>query len=115
VISTDELTTSSAEVHSDENLVDVIHKDHESTSDSGSDDEFVIPSRDKRQITRPIRYVDYVMFAEHHEPESYSDAMQSEESYCWNRVMDEEMDSLKVNNTWKLVDEPIDRSVIQNN
>jgi hypothetical protein len=96
VIFTDKLAYS-AEVHDDDCLVDVRgNADNASASNNGSGDEVVIPARDKRRIKRPVRHDDFVMFAEHHEPESYSDAMQSENSDEWNRVryvMNEETDS----------------------
>ena len=70
--------------------------------------------RDRSQIQLPARYEDYAMFADYSEPNSYSEAMVSEDSQEWHSAMDEEMKSLAENNTWELVDKPDNRMVIAN-
>ena len=64
--------------------------------------------RERREIRPPARYsfADFVFSAlvaglelKSNEPNSFREAMQSKESTRWNRAMDEEMESLKVNGT----------------
>ena len=47
-------------------------------------------------------------------PISYTEAMQSNERKQWMKVIKEELVSLKENDTWKLVNRPINAKVIQN-
>lgn len=48
------------------------------------------------------------------EPQSYSEAMNSNDSEKWQTAMREEYESLIKNNTWKLVDKPKSENVIDN-
>jgi hypothetical protein len=97
------------------NLVDVkLDMDTESESNHENGSETMPSSRDKRPIKLPVRYEDYAMFAEFPEPMSYTQAMKSENSHEWNLAMDDEIESLKMNNTWELIDKPDDRLVIKN-
>jgi hypothetical protein len=43
---------------------------------------------------------------EHHEPQTYQEAVSGEESELWQKSMDEEMHSLLENGTWELVERP---------
>jgi hypothetical protein len=43
---------------------------------------------------------------EHHEPQTYQEAVSGEESEFWQKNMDEEMHSLLENGTWELVERP---------
>jgi hypothetical protein len=58
--------------------------------------------RSMRQIKRPIKYDDYVMFAGYEEPESYMEALASTNTKEWKAAMDEEMNSLMktTHGTW---------------
>ena len=48
------------------------------------------------------------------EPECFEEAMQVETRKKWEQGMDEEMDSLVRNQTWDLVEFPIDKREFQN-
>ncbi|RWS18805.1 hypothetical protein B4U80_11350, partial [Leptotrombidium deliense] len=48
------------------------------------------------------------------EPSSYEDAVESADSIQWVKAMNEEMDSLRRNKTWKLVEKPKGVNVISN-
>ncbi|RWS07775.1 retrovirus-related pol polyprotein from transposon tnt 1-94-like protein, partial [Leptotrombidium deliense] len=48
------------------------------------------------------------------EPSSYEDAVESADSKEWLKAMNEEMDSLRKNKTWKLVEQPKGVNVINN-
>jgi len=47
-------------------------------------------------------------------PISYTEAMQSNEQKQWMKAMNEELASLKENETWELVNRPVNTKVIQN-
>jgi len=47
-------------------------------------------------------------------PISYTEAKQSNEQKPWMKAMNEELASLKENETWELVNRPINAKVIQN-
>ena len=78
--------------------------------------------RDRREIRPPSRYsfADLVFTAlvaaqevQVVEPGSYIDAVRSKDKSKWVEAMKEEMQSLKVNQTWSLVPKPKDRKVIE--
>ena len=48
------------------------------------------------------------------EPEFYEEAMQVETRKKWEQGMDEEMDSLVINQNWDLVKLPTEKRVLQN-
>ncbi|KAE8707953.1 putative beta-1,3-galactosyltransferase 20 [Hibiscus syriacus] len=66
--------------------------------------------RPRREIRRPARFVDMVAYAlpvvDDDIPITYQEAIQSLESDKWKSAMDEEMQSLQKNNTWKLTQLP---------
>lgn len=67
--------------------------------------------RDRSNIRQPQRFNDYVMstvssITSLNEPISYEEAMKSSEKDEWLKAMQNEMDSLKENETWTLVDLP---------
>lgn len=70
--------------------------------------------RDRNLIQLPARYSDFAMFADCSEPNSFTEAMQSENSHDWQCAMDDEMKSLAESNTWELVEKPEDRLVVDN-
>ncbi|KAE8654946.1 hypothetical protein F3Y22_tig00117034pilonHSYRG00285 [Hibiscus syriacus] len=67
-------------------------------------------TRPRREIRRPARFVDMVAYSlpvvDDDIPITYQEAIQSLESDKWKSVMDEEMQSLQKNNTWKLAQLP---------
>ncbi|KAE8718014.1 putative LRR receptor-like serine/threonine-protein kinase [Hibiscus syriacus] len=67
-------------------------------------------TRPTREICIPARFVDMVVYAlpvvDDDIPITYQEAIQSLESDKWKSAMDEEMQSLQKNNTWKLAQLP---------
>ena len=68
--------------------------------------------RDKRQLTMPFRYENYIMVMR--KPCSSNEAIHSEDQQHWVKAMDEEIVSLSANGTWDLVGKPTDKNVIDN-
>ena len=75
--------------------------------------------RDVRPLTR-YSYADFVFTAlvsslEIHgsEPNCYLDAMNSKQKDKWHEAMVEEMNSLKVNKTWVLVEKPKTQKLVE--
>ena len=54
----------------------------------------------------------YVNYCDANVPNSYNEAVESQESRNWKIAMDSEMSSLNKNKTWKLVEKPLDKKVI---
>ncbi|KAE8725588.1 hypothetical protein F3Y22_tig00008386pilonHSYRG00069 [Hibiscus syriacus] len=73
-------------------------------------------TRPRREIRRPARFVDMVAYAlpvvDDDIPITYQEAIQSLESDKWKSAMDEEMQSLQKNDTWKLAQLPKGKRVI---
>lgn len=46
------------------------------------------------------------------EPSNYKDAIGSEHAAKWKEAIDDELESLHVNNTWEIVDKPDDRNIV---
>lgn len=77
------------------------------------------PKRDRRL---PKRFDDYnieinclALLSDFSEtPRSYSEAKQSGDSDLWNKAIEEELNALKENKTWELVDRPINQEVNTN-
>jgi len=76
--------------------------------------------RSGRERKEPDRYGEtatysnyiYVNFVSADIPTTYEKAVNSEDSLDWKRAMDEEMRCLIKNKSWKLVDRPKDRKVL---
>ncbi|GFR23863.1 retrovirus-related Pol polyprotein from transposon TNT 1-94 [Trichonephila clavata] len=69
---------------------------------------------DRSILKMPTKFDSFVLLAEHIEPETYKDAMASEDSDKWLSAMKEELESLSNNNTWILVNLPSNIKVIGN-
>lgn len=48
------------------------------------------------------------------EPSNIQEALDAEDSYMWIEAMDAELNSLRKNKTWILVDKPNDKNIITN-
>lgn len=71
--------------------------------------------RNRGSIKPPIRYRDAcISIVNYEEPETYEEAITSNEADKWKKAMDEEIDSLRRNQTWTLVNPPQDQQVIDN-
>ncbi|GFQ86825.1 retrovirus-related Pol polyprotein from transposon TNT 1-94 [Trichonephila clavata] len=68
--------------------------------------------RDRSIIKMPAKFDSFVLLAEHVEPETYKEAMASEDSDKCFAAMNKELESLSNNNTWILVNLPSDREAI---
>lgn len=60
----------------------------------------------------PLIRVAYVNFVSADTPTSFEDALKSEESGSWKQTIDREMNCLKKNKTWELVQRPRDKKVL---
>lgn len=76
--------------------------------------------RDRTNIRKPLKYrefaldIENLLVAESREPFTYEEAIQGEDSEAWNKTMKEEKESLDKNQTWILVDPPVDKQILQN-
>ncbi|GJY27777.1 retrotransposon protein, putative, ty1-copia subclass [Tanacetum coccineum] len=78
--------------------------------------------RERRTRTKPLRFRDesnmaaYAFIAAEeeytHEPLTYQEAVSCEDSSKWKVAMKEEMDSLRKNKTWELVDQPAGQKLV---
>lgn len=100
-------------------------QDEESQEDEARDsdsEEEVEPTpgrqlRDRSLLQKPKRFKDHVMEADTYlsdndSPETYKEAVDGKDSSNWKKAMDNEMDSLKENQTWELTDLPVGARVI---
>ncbi len=80
-------------------------------------DDFSIPEGRPKRITKvPAWYHEFALvscdYAQEYDkrsevvPETYSQAMASANAVQWNKAIDEEFNSLIINDTWKLVKQP---------
>ncbi|GJS37572.1 retrotransposon protein, putative, ty1-copia subclass [Tanacetum coccineum] len=78
--------------------------------------------REPRTRTKPLRFQDESNMAAYafaaaeeedtHEPLTYQEAVACEDSSKWKAAMEEEMDSLRKNKTWELVDPPAGQKLV---
>ncbi|GJY33791.1 retrotransposon protein, putative, ty1-copia subclass, partial [Tanacetum coccineum] len=76
----------------------------------------LVQDREPRTRTKPLRFRDESNMAAYafavaeeedtHEPFTYQEAVAYEDNSKWKAVMEEEIDSLRKNKTWELVDHP---------
>lgn len=70
--------------------------------------------RDRSKLKRTNFYGNPIAILAHAEPVNYKEAIDSNDAENWKIAMNEEINSLKENNTYVLVDKPKDKKVIQN-
>jgi len=99
--------------------------DHSDQAEAGDNEELVTQhdlsnyqltrDREKRVIKPPKRYghADIICYAlsvaeeiQNSEPKTWREAIESKDSQLWLQAMSEEMESLRKNKTWILVDQP---------
>ncbi|GFY01843.1 retrovirus-related Pol polyprotein from transposon TNT 1-94 [Trichonephila clavipes] len=68
--------------------------------------------RDRSILKMPAKFDNFVLLTEHIEPDTYKEAIASEDSDKWLAAMKEELESLSSNNTWVLANLPSDRKAI---
>ncbi|GKB48936.1 retrotransposon protein, putative, ty1-copia subclass [Tanacetum coccineum] len=88
--------------------------DHETDQTPDLTDYQLARDRERRTRTKPLRFQDESNMAAYaftaaeeedtHEPLTYQEAVACEDSSKWKAAMEEEMDSLRKNKTWELVD-----------
>ena len=85
------------------------------STESGSNTYQLARDRKRRTIRPPKRYavadlIVYALSAAHEinddEPKTYQKAITSKNSLKWKKAMDEEVESLMKNETWKLIKKP---------
>ena len=115
----DEIKDEKKELLTEENCKDVhssssISTDEEDEPDCCNQKIEGMVLRDRKNIQKPPRYDDFIMMAlcEVCEPESYEDAVHSENKDEWLEAMNSEMQSLKENQTWDLEYPPKGRKII---
>jgi len=102
-------------------------EDEASTSETSGTQPVVDPDyllardRERRTITTPSRYgyVDLVSFVlnaaedvQDSEPRNFKEAFESKDHKYWLKAVNEEMDSLEKNQTWKLLKLPKNQRVV---
>lgn len=93
-----------------------------SSGDSALDDYVVARDRSRRQnIKAPSRFDDanlvaYALNADEEldieEPQAYAEAMRTKERKFWDNTAKEEIESLKKNRTWDLIERPKDQKLV---
>ena len=66
---------------------------------------------DRAQVKPPSRYTDFAMLT-YNEPNTFSNAVHCDNANEWINAMDRDMQSLKENDTWELVNKPDDRNSV---
>ena len=97
-----------------------INEDNESKDDvpSTSNDNLKVVRRSERKKSPVNRYGNpvtnyvYVNYVSADNPESYNDAISSRESEKWREAMNKEIECLKKNDTWNLVEKPKDKKIL---
>ncbi|KAH9679108.1 reverse transcriptase Ty1/copia-type domain-containing protein [Citrus sinensis] len=100
---------------------DYCEKNGSESTESGSNTYQLARDRKMRTIRPPKRYavvdlITYTLSAAHeindNEPKTYQEAITSKNSLEWKRAMDEEVESLMKNETWKLIKKPEKKKAI---
>ncbi|GJR70550.1 retrotransposon protein, putative, ty1-copia subclass [Tanacetum coccineum] len=96
--------------------------DQETDQTSDLTDYQLVRDREPRTRTKPLRFQDESNMAAYafaaaeeedtHEPLTYQEAVACEDSSKWKAAMEEEMDSLRKNKTWELVDPPAGQKLV---
>jgi len=69
--------------------------------------------RSGRARRPPVEYWRPVSLVAHEAPATYVQAVQGQESAKWKISMDEEMEAIRKNKTWRLTDRPASRRVLK--
>lgn len=101
---------------SDSSLADAESDEEEvSTQEPQQQSEPIAVRRQRREIQKPARFTDMVAYAlpvVDNIPSTYTKAIQSLENNRWLGAMEEEMQSLEKNKTWKLAQLPKGKKAI---
>lgn len=109
--------TAKTDEDSDENFVDVdeTYSNDDSSNDNKEKDKVESHKRIRNPVLRygnPVSHFIYVNYIDVSVPDTFEEAMTSNESKQWQMAMNSEINSLNKNNTWQLVERPKDRKVI---
>ena len=94
------------------------NNEYENNVPSSSKYNLIVPrrlSRKKSPVNRygnPVTNCIYVNYVNVDNPESYNEAINSNESGNWQEAMNREIECLNKNETWKLVEKPIDKKAL---
>ncbi|GJU77961.1 zinc finger, CCHC-type containing protein [Tanacetum coccineum] len=96
--------------------------DHETDQTPDLTDYQLARDRERRTRMKPLRFQDESNMAAYafaaaeeedtHEPLTYQEAVACEDNSKWKAAMEEEMDSLRKNKTWELVDHPAGQKLV---
>ncbi|GJR40446.1 retrotransposon protein, putative, ty1-copia subclass [Tanacetum coccineum] len=96
--------------------------DHETDQTPDLTDYQLARDRERRTKTKPLRFQDESNMAAYafvaaeeeytHEPLTYQETVAYEDSSKWKAAMEEEMDYLRKNKTWELVDHPAGQKLV---
>ena len=87
-----------------------------STQEPQQQQESIAVNRARREIHKPARFVDMVAYAlpvVDDVPSTFSEAVRSTENDRWKDAMEEEMQSLQKNKTWKLTQLPKGKKAVE--
>jgi len=86
------------------------------TQEPPQQQESIATGRPRREIRKPARFIDMVAYASpivnDDVPTTYNEAVQSSENEKWRKAMNEEMQSLQKNVTWRLASLPKGKKAI---
>jgi len=82
----------------------------ENQGSTGSQDTLRRSGRSRRP---PVEYWRPVILVAHEAPMKYGQAVQGQKSTKWRATMDQEMDSIRKNKTWRLTNRPVGRRVVK--
>ena len=99
------------------NTEEVVQQEiEESNEDQEETEEETRVMRPRRQKTVPKKFDDYVVYVNYCNaltPETYEEAIRSEDSRKWQEAMKKELKSLEENKTWTLVNIPEDKKIVE--
>lgn len=103
----DENCVDTDETYSDDALKDLVNDDNK---------DIVVSQKRKRipvsRYGNPVSHFIYVNHIDANVPNSFEEAMNSNDYKQWQIAMDSEINSLNKNNTWQIVERPKDKKVI---
>lgn len=114
----EEGSESEMENKSKESDEEILHKrnpncEEEKSSKSKEVDEIVRPRRQRKIPPKFNDYEVYVNYCNIQIPNTYEEAIQSNNSKKWNKAMNDEIKSLEENKTWKIVNKPEDKKIVE--
>lgn len=104
------------ESETDENYVEALETNSDIAMKDPANNLFERKSaRQKNPVSRygsPVSHFIYINYIDANVPNTFEEAMSSYDYKQWKKAMDLEINSLKKNNTWQIVERPKDKKVI---